>query len=146
MRGKPLEGSLADVPTLVHVLRRRAFEEGDRPACSFLSEPSVVSQRLTYEELDRQARRVAACLQRIGLPGPALLVYPPGLDFTIGFLGCLYAGIIAIPAELPRLTRNSARLESVIKDAKPKIILTAASIAASRGRLDRSARYLDELN
>jgi len=144
MRRKPLEGPFAAVPTLVHVLRRRAVEDGGRPACSFLSEPSVVSQRLNYEELDRQARRVAACLQRIESPGPALLIYPPGLDFTVGFLGCLYAGTIAIPAELPRLSRNSTRLESVIKDAQPKIILTVASIAASRGRLDRSTRYLDE--
>ena len=34
----------------------------------------------------------------------ALLLYPPGLEFIAAFFGCLYAGVVAVPAYLPGST------------------------------------------
>jgi acyl-CoA synthetase (AMP-forming)/AMP-acid ligase II len=44
---------------------------------------------LTYGELDRNARAIAAALRSRGLAGEqALLLYPPGLDYIAAFFGC----------------------------------------------------------
>src|SRR6185295_14047079 len=83
--------------TLLQVLRGRALEHPDRPAYTFLAEGEEEDARLTFGELDARARALGARLQRLGLAGErALLLYPPGLEFVSGFLGCLYAGVIAV--------------------------------------------------
>ena len=93
---------------------------------------SKESEVLTYAELDKQARIIAAQLQKISTPGDrALLLYPAGLDFLKAFFGCLYAGIIAIPAPFPeasRLKRTIPRLQSIVKDAQVTLALTVADI------------------
>ncbi len=49
-----------------------------------------------------------------------LLLYPHGIDFIIGFLGCLYAGAIAVPAYPPHPRRSDPRLEAIFEDCQPK--------------------------
>ena len=56
----------------------------------------------------------------------ALLLYPPGLEFIAAFFGCLYAGVVAVPAYLPRLNRPMTRLRSIVVDAQPCAVLTCA--------------------
>lgn len=94
---------------------------------------------LTYAELDRRARSVAARLQRLE-PERALLVFPPGLDYVAAVLGCLYAGVAAIPAyppDLTRLSRSRARLLSILNDARPQVVLgTEEDIKAAASILD----------
>src|SRR5262245_9070119 len=74
--------------------RRRAADDPDQRAYVFLADDDTTE--ITYAELDDRARRVAAVLQKIGRTHErVLLLYPPGLDYIAGFLGCLYAGAIA---------------------------------------------------
>ena len=83
-------------------MRRRAEERPQSLACAFLNDGGRESERLSYAELDREARRIAAWLQVSRAPGDrALLLFPAGLDFLKAFFGCLYAGVIAIPAPPP---------------------------------------------
>ncbi len=101
----------AEVRTLVDLLQWRADDRPDKHAYSFLADGEVETQRLTFGELDRQARTIAANLQERGLEGErALLLYPSGLDFIAGFFGCLYAGTIAVLAYPP--TPNTHRRAS----------------------------------
>ena len=61
----------------------------------------------------------------------ALLLYPVGLDFVSAFFGCLYSGVIAVPAPPPdasRLSRMWARVRAIIKDAQPAIVLTTSTV------------------
>ena len=75
--------------TLVELLRRRASEDPDRTAYSFLVDGETEKGTLTYGELDRNARAIAAALRSRGLAGEqALLLYPPGLDYIAAFFGC----------------------------------------------------------
>ena len=64
----------------------------------------------------------------------ALLLYPPGLEFIAAFFGCLYAGVVAVPAYLPRLNRPMTRLRSIVVDAKPCAVLTSSSQAKDASR------------
>ena len=118
--------------TLVEILRHRADHLGDRLAYAYLEHGAVETEHLTYGSLDRRARAIAARIQSTCSPGDrALLLYPAGLEFLAGFFGCLYAGVIAIPAPPPeasRLKRTGPRLRAIAEDAKTSIVLTTTSI------------------
>jgi proline-specific peptidase len=122
--------------TLVDLLRTRAAERGDDPLYIFLSDAFLADGEgeeatLSYRELDRRARAIGARLQAAGAAGErALLLYPPGLDFIAAFFGCLYAGAVAVPAYPPRAGRTQPRLRSIVGDARPRVVLTTAAVAA----------------
>jgi amino acid adenylation domain-containing protein/non-ribosomal peptide synthase protein (TIGR01720 family) len=107
----------------------RADEKPDRTAYVFLQDGENESGRLTFAQLDRRARAVAAKLQSMGMTGErALLLYPPGLDYIVGFFGCLYAGVVAVPAS-PPARRQRSRLLAVFNDAAPAVIMTTTDLA-----------------
>ncbi|HKV10771.1 MAG TPA: amino acid adenylation domain-containing protein, partial [Thermoanaerobaculia bacterium] len=111
---------------LVEALRRRAGEQPERRAYTFLEEGESESGHLTYRELDERARAVAAALQASARRGDrALLLFPPGLDFVAAFFGCLYAGVIAVPAYPPRSPRMMPRLRAMLADCRPALALTS---------------------
>jgi acyl-CoA synthetase (AMP-forming)/AMP-acid ligase II len=118
--------------TLVGLLRRRAGERPDQRAYTFLLDGEDDEATLTHAGIDTRARAIAAQLLACTTPGErALLLYPPGLDFVAAFWGCLYAGVIAVPALPPdplRLDRTLPRLRAIIHDAEPLVILTTTQI------------------
>ncbi len=119
--------------TLVALFRERAAEHGDRLAYTFLANGETPVARLTYAELDERARAIAARLRQTLKPGArALLLYPPGLGFIAAFVGCLYAGVVAVPAHPPhaaRLKRSLPRLRAIVRDAGVEIVLATEEIA-----------------
>ncbi|MBT6180185.1 MAG: SDR family NAD(P)-dependent oxidoreductase, partial [Deltaproteobacteria bacterium] len=119
---------------LVEILRRRAQEHPDKVAYIFLEDGEKREDPLTYGELDRRARAIAAQLQKSGLAGErALLLYPPGLDFIGAFFGCIYAGVIAVPAYPPdpnRIDRTLPRVQSIVDDCDAKVVLTTSNLKA----------------
>jgi acyl-CoA synthetase (AMP-forming)/AMP-acid ligase II len=80
-----VQTSLLQVSNLVDLLRSRAERQPDRVAYVFLHDGEGEAARLTYGELDAQARAVAALLQREGRGSAvgerALLLFPPGAGF-----------------------------------------------------------------
>ncbi|MCH9648352.1 MAG: SDR family NAD(P)-dependent oxidoreductase [Deltaproteobacteria bacterium] len=132
--------------SLVELLRLRAREDGERRAKTFLGSGGAEATHLTFAELDSRAQAIAARLQQSFRPGArALLLFPPGLDFTEAFFGCLYAGIVAVPAPPPdprRLARTLPRVSAILEDAAPAVVLTVSDLlpdleasAASEARL-----------
>ncbi|MDZ7286762.1 MAG: amino acid adenylation domain-containing protein [candidate division KSB1 bacterium] len=119
---------------MVELLRQRALHQAEERIYTFLEDGDEQASHLTYAELDRRARAIAGLLQSLTKPGErALLLYPPGLDYIAGFMGCLYAGIIAVPAYPPdpsRLNRSLPRLQAIVEDAQPAVVLTTSSILA----------------
>jgi acyl-CoA synthetase (AMP-forming)/AMP-acid ligase II len=124
-RGVPFEGA-----SLVAMLRHRASRQSTERAFTYLEEGSE-SAGYTWAELDRRARAVAVWLQsRVQEGERALLLYPPGLDFIAGFFGCVYAGVIAVPAMPPqrgRSQRGLERVQAITASATPRVLLTAGS-------------------
>ncbi|MBP2654774.1 MAG: Long-chain-fatty-acid--CoA ligase [Firmicutes bacterium] len=121
--------SLEKILSLVELLRYRAFKHPEKRVYTFLSSGETEGSHLSYKELDIRARAVAAFLQSLNLEGErALLIYPAGLDYIIAFMGCLYAGVVAVPAYPPRLNRNLLRLKNVVNDSNAKAVLTTSTI------------------
>ncbi len=119
--------SSAGCSTIVDLLQFRASSEPHRRSLTFLRDGFREQNHLTYRELEVRARAIAARLQGTSSPGDrALLLYPPGLDFVAAFLSCLYAAIVAIPAYPPRSNQGSSRIQAIIRDARPSVILTTS--------------------
>src|SRR5258708_18610573 len=115
--------------TLVDLLRSRSFEQSHRPAYTFLHDGESEEIDLTYADLDEQARSIAAQLQAAGMAGErVLLLYPPGLSYIAAFLGCLYAGAVAVPVYSPRANRTLLRLQAIMEDAQAKMALTTHAV------------------
>ncbi|MBW4633670.1 MAG: fatty acyl-AMP ligase [Iphinoe sp. HA4291-MV1] len=127
--------------TLVDVLRERAQQQQDCQAYTFitkidedqdtkLSSLNTKLSSLTYGELDRLARAIAVQLQSIGATGQrALLLYPSsGLEFIAAFFGCLYASVVAVPAYPPKRNQKMSRLEAIVADAQPQVLLTTEAL------------------
>ncbi|WKG05215.1 fatty acyl-AMP ligase [Mycolicibacterium sp. HK-90] len=110
--------------TLVDLLRQRADTYRDKVAFSFSYNGDDENRtQLTYEELDRKARAIAATLQRLDARGErALVLCRPGLDSIAGFFGCAYAGVVAVPVH----ERLAPRLSSVVPDAHARFALATA--------------------
>jgi acyl-CoA synthetase (AMP-forming)/AMP-acid ligase II len=118
-----------EVSTLVELLRYRAQNHLASTAYTFLQDGETEAGSVTYEELDRQARAIACRLQNLGATGSrALLLYSPGLEFIAAFFGCLYAGVVAVPAYPPRRNQNMSRLQAIVADAEATIALTTTSL------------------
>jgi len=118
--------------SLVDLLRCRARETPGRRAYTFLADGEREAAALTYGELDCQSRAIASLLQRRHAAGErALLLYPPGLEFIAAFFGCLYAGLVAVPASPPRPDRRAgglSRAQAIARDAGVGIVLGTGHI------------------
>ncbi|WP_405775447.1 fatty acyl-AMP ligase [Streptomyces sp. NBC_00859] len=132
-----LEARIAN--TFVDVVRQQADAHGDREAFAYIRDMSdgQINDTLSFRELDTQARIAAGWLTKQG--GAAgdrvLLCFPPGLDFIVGFLGCLYAGMIAVPAPMPEgFSSSEDRVSKIVRDAQTVIALSDASGVAKLER------------
>ena len=124
-----------DFNSLVSLLRYRALHQGNCRAYTFLADGENETAALTYAQLDRRARAVAAVLANRGTSqgDRVILLYPPGLDFITAFFGALYAGAIAIPCYPPhrlQLARSLPRLTAILGNADPSVVLCTAEVAA----------------
>ncbi|MEO0843076.1 MAG: AMP-binding protein [Cyanobacteria bacterium J06643_5] len=121
--------------SIVNLLQRRASQHPNRVAFTFL-ENGTSPTNLTYRQLDEKAKAIAAYLQaQLNIGERVLLVYPQGLDAIAAFFGCLYAGVVAIPAPgllMLRLKRTLPRLEAIAADAGASLVLTTAPLVAKR--------------
>ncbi|MFF9051924.1 fatty acyl-AMP ligase [Streptomyces erythrochromogenes] len=133
--------------TVVDAVRAHAARIPDRPLFTFLPDGEEAEPPLTFAMLDAGARAVAASLHAAQVePGSrALLLFQPGRDFVVAFFGCLYAGVVAVPAYLPhpaQRARGLLRLAGIAEDAQPAAVLTTAGIRAA---VETAARTIPEV-
>lgn len=129
---------------IVDSLIKRSIDQADYLAYKFITEKNT--NLITYKELDTKARSIAAWLQKHEAQEKrAMLCLQPGLDYIAAFLGCLYAGVIAVPAYPPRNNRYMERLQSIINDANAQFILTSKDIANQHVFVEKIL-IIEELN
>jgi polyketide synthase 12 len=138
------------VRSLVDLLTTHATHQPDRTAYRYLvtGDPDGEIQEISYARLATRSRAVAAWLQDRGLAGSrAMLLYPPGLEFVCGYLGCLAAGVVAVPGVPPQGRaqnhRALTRMKRLIADADAKVILGGREVIAALGTM---AEHLPELD
>ena len=124
---------MASFSNFVDLLCLKAQTSPERKIYTFLLDGEASEISLTYQTLDKRSRAIAAQLQQnLGNVGSrVLLLYPPGLEFISAFFGCLYAGMVAVPAYLPRRNEKVSRLQAIVSDAQSTIALTTESELAA---------------
>ncbi|MEH2361771.1 fatty acyl-AMP ligase [Nostoc sp.] len=124
-----LPGNLPNFLTLIELLQYRANKQPNQTAYTFLKDGETEEISISYQELEQRARAIAAYLQSLNAKGErALLLYQPGLEYIAAFFGCLYAGVVAVPAYPPRFNKPMPRLQAIVADAQAKVALTTTSI------------------
>ncbi len=143
--------NLLESTNLVDILRYRGKYQPNQLAYTFLADGEIETDFLTYGTLLKSAEAIAVELQSRILPGDrALLLYPSGLEFISAFFGCLLAGVVAIPVNLPKKNQKMKRVASILENAQTKVILsTQSQIPALASHLEsENVTYLatDTLN
>ncbi|NMO20133.1 LLM class flavin-dependent oxidoreductase [Pyxidicoccus fallax] len=145
------EKAASDFTTLVDLLCFRAERQGDALLYRFLETGDVDGpvEEWSYTRLDTRARALGALLRELGAAGErALLLYPPGMEFVAGFMGCLYGGVVAVPCYPPdptRLERTLPRLRAIAQDCGAKYVLTTSFIVEMSEMFKPQAPELGEL-
>jgi phthiocerol/phenolphthiocerol synthesis type-I polyketide synthase C len=124
----------------VDLLVQRLASRPNAPAFSFLRTDLGIDNQLSGGVLDNEARAFAARLQQLGFSRQrAILLYPPGREFIVAFVGCLYAGVVAVPVIPPRSTRSTDRLKRlavIAKDAQPAVVLATPRLKQLLAQID----------
>ncbi|HEX6524005.1 MAG TPA: fatty acyl-AMP ligase [Streptosporangiaceae bacterium] len=118
---------MAGYEGLVGTIMRNAARTPSKPAVVFcqVRGGACAEQVLSYGQLDRKARTIAAWLQARFQPGDRImLLYAQGLDFVTSFLGCLYGGMVPIAAPIPRYKAQAGRAAAIARDAQVSMVLT----------------------
>ena len=130
---------MVNYPTIVDVLADKSATLPDQTAYTFLADGERESGSCTYQELDIQARAIAVQLLTKVKPGDrALLVYPytAGLEFIASFLGCLYAGVVAVTDYPRQHIKSLSQYQDRIVDCQATIALTTQEfVARVKGQL-----------
>ncbi|CPR10640.1 acyl-CoA synthetase [Mycobacterium bohemicum DSM 44277] len=100
---------------------------------------AAVPESLTWSQLSRRTQSVANELGRHGSAGDrAVILAPQSLDYIAAFLGCLQAGLIAVPLPLPHRGSSHERVTAVLADTSPSVVLTTSPAA------DDINEYIDQ--
>jgi acyl-CoA synthetase (AMP-forming)/AMP-acid ligase II len=118
--------------SLPAVLRERASLQPNETAFTYIDyeqdwDGAQIS--LTWSQLHKRAVNLGAQLRLSGAPGDrALILAPQGLDYIVGFLGALEAGLVAVPLSVPGGGAHDERTISVLADTSPSVILTTSAV------------------
>ena len=131
------------VENCVELVQWRAQINGQKTAYTFLPSGEGEEASLTYEALDSRARAIGVWLQKNCRPrSRILLMLPSGLEYISAFFGCLYGGMIAVPAFPPSFNNgrhSQDRLAGILADAAVSVVLTTTAI------LPRVRRFVSDL-
>ena len=94
-------------------------------------------ETISYKELLEKTLSIAEALKKYASEGDRIIIcLPTGLDYIVTFLGCMFAGIIAVPC-MPPLNRESAmRLNLIIKDSKACLAISNKEILGAFEKLN----------
>ncbi|MGP4054182.1 fatty acyl-AMP ligase [Mycobacterium sp. 4D054] len=128
------EGNIA-IPaglTLTSFLDRNVEELGDTPAYRYLDFDRDCTVELSWNQLRTRLHAVGTRLEQVTRPGDRVAILAPqGVEYVVGFFAAILAGTIAVPLFAPELPGHADRLDAVLNDALPTVVLTTTSAAES---------------
>ncbi len=114
---------------LVTRLAEHAFHAPEKVALSVASLGDERRVALSYAELTARSRAVARALAAKVRPGArVLLLFPTAPEFAPAFLGCLAAGVIAVPVPLPMDEGARRRVLNVARDCDVSLVVSLSFV------------------
>ncbi|MEM9577077.1 MAG: fatty acyl-AMP ligase [Pseudomonadota bacterium] len=112
-------------PTILHALDYHAEVSADAIVLRRLGFRGKAHDLFSFAQLRADALRFAHAISSMTSPyDRVLLAYPSCNDFVVAFLGCLYAGRIAVPVSLGTTGRSGARIAAIMKDCTAGVLVT----------------------
>jgi acyl-CoA synthetase (AMP-forming)/AMP-acid ligase II len=104
-----------------HALAYRYVEYSHQPDGHF--------KELTWDQVGTRSRAIGARLQQVTSRGDRVAILcPQGLDYVTGFFAAIQAGNIAVPLFAPELPGHAERLDAVLTDCQPAVVLTTTAV------------------
>ena len=130
------EQPAAATTTLIELFEAQVEQTPEAVALSFGQE------RLNYAELNRRANRLAHCLKAKGIGRESLvgIALDRSPHMVVAIIGVLKTGAAYVPLD-PEYPQG--RLEDMLADARPTVVLTTQSCAGSCRRAKESSPRLD---
>jgi acyl-CoA synthetase (AMP-forming)/AMP-acid ligase II len=120
---------------LATFLDRHIANIGDCVAYRFLDYTQHADGKaidVTWAQLGTRLRAIGARLQQVTSRGDRVAILAPqGIDYIVGFFAAIKAGNIAVPLFAPELPGHTERLNAVLGDAAPAVVLTTAGAGAA---------------
>ncbi|WP_417446646.1 fatty acyl-AMP ligase [Kangiella sp.] len=115
--------------SLIDLVEHRAKVQPDKIAYIHLKDRDGDIEKITYIDFERRVKQLAAKLQEFDVAGERIvLMYPPGIDYTVAYFAVIFAGAIAVPVYEPRQSNHFNRIERILADCQPKILLTKEKV------------------
>lgn len=115
--------------SFVDVLRDRACETPDSVAITYLVDGEGIAEKYTFSQMDTLAKLLALKILDYSKPGDKVVLFSEhSIDIFMYFLGCQYAGVVAIPVAPPLGEKAENKLVDIIGDSQAKCILTTNSM------------------
>jgi acyl-CoA synthetase (AMP-forming)/AMP-acid ligase II len=110
--------------SITEIIEKRASLLPDKIAFTYIH-TNGEEEILSYSDLYSSSKKIAAYLQENAQKGDrVLLLFPQGLNFIKSFIGCLLAGMVAVPAYPPKKNKNGLGLNRILNDALPRVVLS----------------------
>ncbi|MHC9510889.1 fatty acyl-AMP ligase [Kangiella sp. M94] len=130
--------------SLIDLVEHRAKVQPDKIAYTHLKDRDGDLEEISYSEFEYRVKQLAARLQQFDVAGERIvLMYPPGIDYTVAYFAVIFAGAIAVPVYEPRQSNHFNRIERILADCTPKILLTKEKVvkATSQDILDKLDQF-----
>ena len=127
---QPVIAPAAEAKTMVEALEWHVARNPDRVHVTVLQDENIVFATMTYGELSKDARAVAAGLIAYDVvPGDRIaLMLPTSREFFAAFFGILYTGAIPVPIyppmQLSQLEDYSRRQAKILRNAEARLLVT----------------------
>jgi fatty-acyl-CoA synthase len=120
---------------LISLLDRNIAGFGDFVAYRYLDYTHSAKEErveLSWTQLGVRLQAIAGRLQQVTTCGDRVAILAPqGVDYVAGFFAAIKAGTIAVPLFAPELPGHAERLDAVLGDAQPAVVLTTAAASES---------------
>lgn len=118
--------------SLAKMLAWQAENNPDHIVFRFAKRGSKKDEPMTYAQLHARAISIANAIKpQVSSGDRIFLLYQPGLEFIAALFACFYLGAIPVPAYPPnpkKLKTSVERLNVMIADSQPSLILTSTLI------------------
>jgi len=137
----PVVAPAAEARTIVDALEWHVARNPDRVHVTVLQDESTVLATMTYGELAKAAKAVAASLiAHDVVPGDRVaLMLPTGTEFFAAFFGILYSGAVPVPIyppmQMSQLEDYLRRQARILRNAEPRVLITVSEALRLGGLL-----------
>lgn len=138
-----------DEANIVECIERNSKYSAEQLAYRYIDyskDREGVNHDLNWQQMGVRVRAIAARLQQVAKKGDRVAILAPnGLEYIESFYASIYAGCIAVPLFDPNEPGHTDRLQAVLKDCKPAVVLTSTEAGVGVRNFMRSLTAEDRV-